>query len=112
VGGSERKCRCGGCGTDLYPPHPAPDLNFKPTNVNHLVHDLEELVRRAVGPAIHLDAVGLAWLRSPMIDPGQSVATPLNLCIDARNAMWDDHSGHGREGGFNRSSHRLGGGRL
>jgi hypothetical protein len=48
------------------------------------------LVRRPVGPAIHLDVVGLAGLRPALIDPGQSVNAPLNLYIDAPNARSDD----------------------
>ncbi len=71
------------------PPSRRQTLDAKPTNMNQPVHDLEELVRRPVGPAIHLDMVGLAGLRPALIDPGQSVNAPLNLYIDAPNARSD-----------------------
>ncbi|WCS28593.1 PAS domain-containing protein (plasmid) [Methylobacterium sp. NMS14P] len=64
-------------------------LDPKPTNVNRLVHDMEELVRRTVGPAIHLEVVGLAGLWPALIDPGQLENALLNLCINARDAMPD-----------------------
>ena len=62
-------------------------LDPKPTNVNRLVNDMEELVRRTVGPAIHLEVVGLAGLWPALIDPGQLENALLNLCINARDAM-------------------------
>ena len=64
-------------------------LDPKPTNVNRLVHDMEELVRRTVGPGIHLEVVGLAGLWPALIDPGQLENALLNLCINARDAMPD-----------------------
>ncbi|MEH3064465.1 MAG: PAS domain S-box protein [Methylobacterium radiotolerans] len=64
-------------------------LDPKPTNVNRLVHDMEELVRRTVGPAVHLEVVGLAGLWPALIDPGQLENALLNLCINARDAMPD-----------------------
>ncbi|MGW5959465.1 PAS domain S-box protein [Methylorubrum thiocyanatum] len=64
-------------------------LDPKPTNVNRLVHDMEELVRRTVGPGIHLEVVGLSGLWPALIDPGQLENALLNLCINARDAMPD-----------------------
>ncbi len=64
-------------------------LDPKPTNVNRLVRDMEELVRRTVGPAVHLEVVGLAGLWPALIDPGQLENALLNLCINARDAMPD-----------------------
>ena len=64
-------------------------LDPKPTNVNRLVVDMEELVRRTVGPAIHLEVVGLSGLWPALIDPGQLENALLNLCINARDAMPD-----------------------
>ncbi|MBD8908072.1 hybrid sensor histidine kinase/response regulator [Methylorubrum zatmanii] len=64
-------------------------LDPKPTNVNRLVKDMEELVRRTVGPAIALEVVGLAGLWPSLIDPGQLENALLNLCINARDAMPD-----------------------
>jgi CheY-like chemotaxis protein len=62
-------------------------LDPKPANVNRLVADMEELVRRTVGPAIHLEVVGLAGLWPALIDVGQLENALLNLCINARDAM-------------------------
>jgi len=62
-------------------------LDPKPTNVNRLITDMEELIRRTVGPAIHLEVVGLAGIWPALIDPGQLENALLNLCINARDAM-------------------------
>ncbi len=64
-------------------------LDPKPTNVNRLVTDMEELIRRTVGPAIHLEVVGLSGIWPALIDPGQLENALLNLCINARDAMPD-----------------------
>jgi signal transduction histidine kinase/CheY-like chemotaxis protein len=64
-------------------------LDPKPTNVNRLITDMEELVRRTVGPHIHLEVVGLAGAWPALIDPGQLENALLNLCINARDAMPD-----------------------
>ena len=62
-------------------------LDPKPTNVNRLVTDMEELIRRTVGPSVHLEVVGLAGLWPALIDAGQLENALLNLCINARDAM-------------------------
>ncbi|MCJ2086699.1 PAS domain S-box protein [Methylobacterium sp. E-005] len=64
-------------------------LDPKPTNVNRLVKDMEELIRRTVGPAVQLEFVGLAGLWPALIDAGQLENALLNLCINARDAMPD-----------------------
>ncbi|MCJ2021808.1 PAS domain S-box protein [Methylobacterium sp. E-065] len=64
-------------------------LDPKPTNVNRLVTDMEELIRRTVGPSIHLEVVGMASLWPALIDSGQLENALLNLCINARDAMPD-----------------------
>ena len=64
-------------------------LDPKPTNVNRLVVDMEELIRRTIGPAIALEVVGAAGLWPALIDPGQLENALLNLCINARDAMPD-----------------------
>ena len=64
-------------------------LDPKPTNVNRLVTDMEELIRRTVGPSIHLEVVGLSGVWPALIDPGQLENALLNLCINARDAMPD-----------------------
>ena len=62
-------------------------LDPKPTNVNRLVSDLEELVRRTVGPGIHMEVVGAAGLWTTLVDQNQLENALLNLCINARDAM-------------------------
>jgi PAS domain S-box-containing protein len=64
-------------------------LDPKPTNVNRLVMEMEELLRRTIGPQIALEVVGAAGLWATLIDPGQLENALLNLCINARDAMPD-----------------------
>ncbi len=59
----------------------------KPTDVNRLVVELEELVRRTVGPAITVEVVAAAGLWPSLVDPNQLENALLNLCINARDAM-------------------------
>ena len=62
-------------------------LDPKPTNVNRLVLELEELVRRTVGPATQIEVVGAVGLWPTLVDPNQLENDLLNLCINARDAM-------------------------
>ncbi|GJD55733.1 PAS domain S-box protein [Methylobacterium dankookense] len=62
-------------------------LDPKPTNVNALIHGMEELIRRTVGPAIQIEVVGAAGLWPALVDPPQLENALLNLCINARDAM-------------------------
>jgi PAS domain S-box-containing protein len=64
-------------------------LDARPTDLNRLVADMEDLVRRTVGPAIALEVVGAAGLWSTLVDPNQLESALLNLCINARDAMPD-----------------------
>ena len=65
-------------------------LDPKPTNVNRLVHGMEELIRRTVGPSIEVEPmVGTVDLWSTLVDPGQLENALLNLSINARDAMPD-----------------------
>ena len=58
-----------------------------PTDVNELIHGLEELVRRSVGAAIELQVQGTANPWTVLIDGAQLENAVLNLCINARDAM-------------------------
>jgi signal transduction histidine kinase len=62
-------------------------LEPKPSNVNRLVTSMEDLVRRTVGPAIHVEVVGAGGLWTTLVDPNQLENALLNLCLNARDAM-------------------------
>lgn len=62
-------------------------LDPRPTDVNRLINELEELLRRTVGPAVRLDVQGQPELWSTKIDPPQLESALLNLCINACDAM-------------------------
>ena len=64
-------------------------LDPRPTDVNRLVHDMEDLIRRTVGPGITLEVVGTVGLWAALVDPNQLENALLNLAINARDAMPD-----------------------
>jgi PAS domain S-box-containing protein len=64
-------------------------LDPKPINANKLIASMEELVRRTVGPATHIETVLAIGLWPTLCDPNQLENALLNLCINARDAMPD-----------------------
>ncbi|WP_295985971.1 response regulator [uncultured Variovorax sp.] len=62
-------------------------LEPKPVNANRLVVEMEELLRRTLGPQISLETVAAVGLWNVHADPGQLENALLNLCINARDAM-------------------------
>ena len=64
-------------------------LDPKPTDVNHLMFGIEELIRRTVGPQVEVETVGKAGLWTTLVDPNQLENAIINLCINARDAMPD-----------------------
>ena len=64
-------------------------LDPRPTDVNRLVHDIADLIRRTVGPEIMLEVVGTVGLWTALVDPNQLENALLNLAINARDAMPD-----------------------
>ena len=64
-------------------------LDPKSTDVSRLVADLEDLIRRTVGPEIRVETAMAAGLWNTRVDPGQLENALLNLCINARDAMPD-----------------------
>ncbi|TNC11377.1 response regulator [Methylobacterium terricola] len=64
-------------------------LDPRPTDVNHLVAGMEELIRRSVGPANEIAVEGSSDLWTVLVDPPQLENALLNLCLNARDAMPD-----------------------
>jgi PAS domain S-box-containing protein len=64
-------------------------LNPQPTDVNKLISGIEDLIRRTVGPAIHVEVVGAGGLWLTKVDQSQLENAVLNLSINARDAMPD-----------------------
>jgi PAS domain S-box-containing protein len=62
-------------------------LDPKPTDVNRLVAEMQELIRHTVGPAVRLDVVAADGLWHTKVDPSQLESALLNLTINARDAM-------------------------
>jgi PAS domain S-box-containing protein len=62
-------------------------LDPRPTNINQLVFDMEELIRRSVGPEIAVESVAHPDLWNVLVDAGQLENGLLNLCLNARDAM-------------------------
>ena len=67
-------------------------LDPRPINVNRLIGDMEDLVRRTVGPQVRLEVAGEADAWPILVDPNQLENALLNLCINARDAMPDGGS--------------------
>ena len=67
-------------------------LEPKPTDINRLVAEMEEMIRRTVGPSIRVKVAVAAELWTSEVDPNQLENALLNLCINARDAMPDGGS--------------------
>ena len=55
--------------------------------MNRLIADMEDLIRRTVGPAIRIEVVRAGGLWPTLVDRNQLENALLNLCINARDAM-------------------------
>jgi signal transduction histidine kinase/CheY-like chemotaxis protein len=64
-------------------------LDPKPVDANRLIADMEDLIRRTMGPAIDVEKVGAGGLWTILVDSNQLENVLLNLCINARDAMVD-----------------------
>jgi PAS domain S-box-containing protein len=64
-------------------------LDPKSVDMNRLVADMDDLIRRTVGPSITVEFVAAGGLWNTCVDPNQLENALLNLCINARDAMPD-----------------------
>lgn len=62
-------------------------LDPKPTDINRIVAEMEELIRRTMGEVYHIEVVRAAGLWVVHVDQNQLENALLNLCINARDAM-------------------------
>lgn len=62
-------------------------LDPKPLNINKLLDDMADFMRRSLGETVGLDIVPADDLWSVEADPGQLEAALLNLAVNARDAM-------------------------
>jgi signal transduction histidine kinase/ActR/RegA family two-component response regulator len=64
-------------------------LDPRPLDVNELVHDMSDLLRRSIGEDIGLETVLGAELWRTFIDAPQLGSALINLCVNSRDAMPD-----------------------
>ena len=64
-------------------------LDPKPLNANDLIADMEEMIRRTIGPAIEMETALAVGLWTTICDANQLENAILNLCINAKDAMPD-----------------------
>ena len=64
-------------------------LDPKATDPGVLVHGMEEMIRRTVGPQIDMTVTAHTGHWSVLVDPHQLENALLNLCINARDSMPD-----------------------
>ena len=62
-------------------------LDPRPIDVDRLVEDMEELIRRSIGPRIELRTAHDSGLWPVLVDPPQLENALLNLCLNSRDAM-------------------------
>ncbi len=64
-------------------------LDPRPTDINALVADMVDLIRRTVGPMVAVDVAPQRDVWATMVDTNQLESALLNLSINARDAMPD-----------------------
>lgn len=62
-------------------------LEPKVVNVRRLIHNMDDMLRRALGEEIELESIVSGGLWNALIDPNQLENAILNLVINARDAM-------------------------
>ena len=64
-------------------------LEAKPVDVAALLHDMLDLIRRTLGPQVHIQLDIAENMPAALVDPHQLELALLNLCVNARDAMPD-----------------------
>lgn len=64
-------------------------LDPKPTDIDKLIIDLQDLIQRTVGPSIDIEVTKASETWKTLVDQSQLENAVLNLCINARDAMPD-----------------------
>lgn len=64
-------------------------LDPKPTDIDKLIVDLQDLIQRTVGPSIDIEVTKASETWKTLVDQSQLENAVLNLCINARDAMPD-----------------------
>lgn len=64
-------------------------LDPRPTDINRLILDIEDMVQRTVGPQVMVESRPAHGLWRSLVDSNQLENAILNLCINARDAMPD-----------------------
>ena len=59
----------------------------KPVRMDRIAKDMEDMIRRTVGPAVQVEFKLADGKWSVMCDPSQLESALLNLCVNARDAM-------------------------
>jgi len=62
-------------------------LDPRPVDVNHLIHEMSDLLQRTLGETVRVDLVLAPELPPAEVDPNQLENAILNLAINARDAM-------------------------
>ncbi|WP_017904488.1 hybrid sensor histidine kinase/response regulator [Pseudomonas asplenii] len=62
-------------------------LDSRATNINLLIREMEDLIRRTIGPSIQLESKLSERLWTTLVDQNQLENSLLNLCLNARDAM-------------------------
>lgn len=63
------------------------ELQLKPTDIVGLIHDVQELMQRSLGPTIAIEVTAPATPLIASVDPNQLELALLNLAVNARDAM-------------------------
>jgi PAS domain S-box-containing protein len=58
-----------------------------PTDINRVLNDLVDMLRRSLGAIVQLQVIGAVGLWTAVLDRNQLENAVLNLCINARDAM-------------------------